>query len=235
MAEVHLQIECELVRDTNDDSDAKPAKGTFLVGKHCTEPRALTGRGTKGFVAYYEEEERVVFLKDSWIVRDNIFHPELDTYARLRANNVEYVATALAGGEVGLPDIQTTRTQCYSTSKTPPLPRVHSRLVTNLGRPLEDYAEAQELIKAVHCAFEGNVFVHLLRESYLTPSIGHKQAWEKAGILHGDISVANILIDVDSTPDNFRAFLNDWDVCTYKSDICDGPTRYGHTVSSTLL
>lgn len=52
-------------------------------------------------------------------------------------------------------------------------------------------------------------------------------AWEEAGVLHGDVSCANILIDVDS-PDpkmgkneqpQATGFLNDWDMCLYKEEV----------------
>lgn len=43
---------------------------------------------------------------------------------------------------------------------------------------------------------------------------GHQQAWENAGVLHRDISVGNIMIDIETG----RGFLNDWDLCKYKED-----------------
>lgn len=46
-------------------------------------------------------------------------------------------------------------------------------------------------------------------------------AWEKAGILHRDVSVANIMIDVDSPSGKSFGFLNDWDHCKYKADLDD--------------
>ena len=49
--------------------------------------------------------------------------------------------------------------------------------------------------------------------------IAHKHAWEKTQILHGDVSMGNILIDI-KTGDGF---LNDWDLCKYKHEL-GGPT-----------
>ena len=49
--------------------------------------------------------------------------------------------------------------------------------------------------------------------------LGHQQAWEKAGILHRDVSIANILIDVESPPGESTAFLNDWDLCKTKEQL----------------
>ncbi|GJE87421.1 hypothetical protein PsYK624_035040 [Phanerochaete sordida] len=44
--------------------------------------------------------------------------------------------------------------------------------------------------------------------------IAHRMAYKKAGILHRDVSMSNILINIDKT----EAFLNDWDLCKYNSD-----------------
>ena len=60
----------------------------------------------------------------------------------------------------------------------------------------------------------------------LTQLLGHKDAWEKAGILHRDVSVGNIMIDVTSTEEDFKAFLNDWDLCKYKEDIRRGVRQH---------
>ena len=50
----------------------------------------------------------------------------------------------------------------------------------------------------------------------LTISIvsAHQQAWEKAGVLHRDISGANILITGSGA--QCRGILIDWDMCKYK-------------------
>jgi RIO-like serine/threonine protein kinase len=45
----------------------------------------------------------------------------------------------------------------------------------------------------------------------------HKEALEKAGILHRDISVGNILITVDG-----RGLLIDWDLCKRVKDLVNG-------------
>lgn len=84
---------------------------------------------------------------------------------------------------------------------------------------------------------------------HLCPALGlpilinasaHREAWEKAGILHRDVSVGNILIDVDpdvsdageSTP---TGFLNDWDMCKYKDEIQSGATQANRTVGVQTL
>ena len=47
----------------------------------------------------------------------------------------------------------------------------------------------------------------------------HKAAWEKAGILHGDVSPGNILITEDG-----RGILNDWDMCKREEEGANVPS-----------
>lgn len=65
---------------------------------------------------------------------------------------------------------------------------------------------------------------------------GHQDAWEKAGILHRDVSVANILIDISSTPGDSKGFINDWDLCKYKEELNTrtSPSQPGVSVSPVV-
>ena len=58
------------------------------------------------------------------------------------------------------------------------------------------------------------------------------QAWEKGGVLHRDISVGNILIDVRSPPDHPAGILNDWDMAKWREDLLsrDGASQPGVSV-----
>ena len=56
-------------------------------------------------------------------------------------------------------------------------------------------------------------------------SAGHKDAWEKAKILHRDISANNILIDIESPIDTPHGFLNDWDMSEYVEDMGKSAAR----------
>ena len=57
----------------------------------------------------------------------------------------------------------------------------------------------------------------------------HKEAFEKAGILHRDISVGNILI----TPDG-RGLLIDWELCKRVKDLANGARLSERTVRLSL-
>ncbi|RPD54811.1 hypothetical protein L226DRAFT_515198 [Lentinus tigrinus ALCF2SS1-7] len=83
--------------------------------------------------------------------------------------------------------------------------RSHMRLVIdNVGRSLERATSTEELVCALRDAVKG-----------------HKLAFEKAGVLHRDISVGNILI-VDETEDGkFVGFIHDFDYSAM-TDIAPG-------------
>ena len=60
---------------------------------------------------------------------------------------------------------------------------------------------------------------------------GFPDRFRPVKVLHRDISIGNIIIDVESSEDSPRGILIDWDVCRYE----DGPTEPnslgGQTVS----
>ncbi|KAI0073858.1 hypothetical protein K474DRAFT_1602653 [Panus rudis PR-1116 ss-1] len=183
----------------------------LLVGKPQFCSHDAHGRGTKGFVAYDLQEGGFVYLKESWRLDSPTVHPEWKTYERLQANGVEHVGTMLCGGDVLDPDtgsVQRTTNQRYGNGRF--TARIHTRLVLKqIGRRLEDYKEAKELCRIL-----------------LGGLLGHQQAWEKALILHRDISDGNILI-VGENPDSV-GILIDWDLCKYKEDLTpDRPVSHG--------
>ena len=55
---------------------------------------------------------------------------------------------------------------------------------------------------------------------------GHNGAVE-AGVLHRDVSINNILIDIETG----KGFLNDWDMAIYLQELIDGSTQHGRVVS----
>ncbi|KAH9855706.1 hypothetical protein C2E23DRAFT_774032 [Lenzites betulinus] len=74
--------------------------------------------------------------------------------------------------------------------------RSHVRMVIDeVGRPLTEFTSTYELVAALRAAV-----------------IGHKHAWEKAQVLHGDVSVGNILIADEPASDwDPVGFLHDFD------------------------
>ena len=54
----------------------------------------------------------------------------------------------------------------------------------------------------------------------IDPFPAHRDAWEKGGVLHRDVSVGNIMINVEPGPDGkTQGFLTDWDICKWKEDL----------------
>ncbi|KAI0347527.1 hypothetical protein BDW22DRAFT_536266 [Trametopsis cervina] len=197
------KILCQPVASPGAPSQSLPKPCAFFVGKAMTRAASPVGRATKGFTSYDECKNELVFFKDFW--RPNLpkIRQELDTYALLNERQVHNIATVVAGGDVFYNNAsQHTLTQTYIQSTTGPLERVHGRLVlAELACPLEDYFGSYELISVVNDAIQA-----------------HKEAWE-AGVLHRDISVANIMISDTGEPGKRKGLLMDWDLCKYKEDM----------------
>ena len=88
-------------------------------------------------------------------------HPELEVYKRLQEKKVQYIATAIGGGNVGEPDAQRTVTQEYMSDRDDiPAERLHNRLVIEeLGRALDTYELSMDMIVAISHALEGVSFL----------------------------------------------------------------------------
>ncbi|KAI0644499.1 hypothetical protein C8Q79DRAFT_912773 [Trametes meyenii] len=81
--------------------------------------------------------------------------------------------------------------------------RSHMRIVVDdVGRPLTEFASTHELVRAVRDAIKG-----------------HQLLWEKAKILHRDVSVGNILIADDQKSKDFTGFLHDFDYSAMELDL----------------
>ena len=116
---------------------------------------SITGRATKGYIAFIVDKSRLGFLKDYWRPLSSRITPELDIYEELHAKEVRYVATVFAGGDVAG---QVTRTDEFlpADGAYAPLKRAHCCIVFNeLARPLEDYKHSGALIAIVFHALIG--------------------------------------------------------------------------------
>ncbi|EKM57055.1 uncharacterized protein PHACADRAFT_92447 [Phanerochaete carnosa HHB-10118-sp] len=183
-----------------DGTDTKGEERTYLIGRHLAGHYSPVGRCTRGYVAYDLANRCMAFLKDQW--RCFSRHTEIETYQRLHAHHVEYIATPVAGGDI---DHHRTVSQCYLQDlpvDKRPVERVHTRLVTKeVGVLLEQYEDSVELLR---------IITHVIA--------AHEQAWKKAGILHRDVSHTNILIDLATG----KGILNDWDLAKYEQDMLEG-------------
>ena len=137
--------------------NATPTQRQFLIGRPASQSHSLVGKGTKGFVAYDLTTGAMVSIKDSW--RPDLYdvQSEYETYLQLREKTIGelYVPTLLGGGDVSF-DGEYQRTACCAESPQDALPLVHCRLVfKEVCRPLEDFTNSFELVKAVTWALVG--------------------------------------------------------------------------------
>lgn len=153
-------------------------------------------------MCYCLDDNTMDFMKEQWRANAIGVHPEIATYLRLREHGVECIATAVAGGDVSdAHGVHKTVSQRFFDKQGLDMSeRIQTRLVIKeVGRALETYSGSPELIIATTHALLG-MFPSLTLSTMATHHyVGHQQAWEKAGVLHRDISVGNILIDVTST------------------------------------
>ncbi|KAI0070371.1 hypothetical protein K474DRAFT_818883 [Panus rudis PR-1116 ss-1] len=188
--------------ESTSNPDCTRLKHCLIGRPHSTSGAAPVGRGTKGFVAFDTDKKVFVFLKDAW--RERSSNAESATYDKLRENNVRNVATLLYGGD--LPG-QCTRTHEYLVDFKQPM--YHHRLVLReIGRPLEDYETSQQLCGLVWQAL-----------------IAHSDAWERAQILHRDISQNNIIISIKQDTSGRKlatGLLIDWDLAKSLDQLNEG-------------
>lgn len=231
------QVRCQVI-DTpqiNADSSQPPPSRQFLIGRYLSASQSLTGRATRGFIAFDIDKERLVFLKDYWRPDAEGVYSEMDVYARLNEKGVGHVATAIGGGDVGGPRVQVTRNQELVPETKRSKARIHHRVILEqVGLPLETYPTSKDMINIVLGALVGmSQFNSLLMFFWLIQlHAGHQEAWEKAKILHRDISVNNILVDVNSSTGGGTGFLIDWDLCESREDMGKEATQNGRTVST---
>lgn len=102
----------------NDDSPEDSQTRELLIGPPFTGPVPLFERATRGFLAWEVEEQRVVFLKDTWRAKDH--ESEAQIYHKLQRAKVpeKYLPQVLICGDVCFPngDRQVTKTHEYAGS-----------------------------------------------------------------------------------------------------------------------
>ncbi|TFY60828.1 hypothetical protein EVG20_g7274, partial [Dentipellis fragilis] len=199
------------------DADEWSTRHSYLTGKPASVTRCPTriGRATKCYFAYDVDRDRLVFMK------------EYCSTPRLSAGFQPYwPGVMLEDLNASSPKDQKHMNEEHlrqisgGAIQEVPKARFLHRIVTDrIGRPLETYKDQRELIICLWNAFEA-----------------HREAWGKAGILHGDVSVSSIMIDVRTG----KGFLNDWDMCKYRDELEKGATQHARsgtwdTMSAALL
>lgn len=142
------------MKDYASASDTS-SQQSFLIGKPISSHYSLTGRCTRGYIAFDLQNGCMVFLKDQWR-SVNRLRSELETYKLLHQKGVRCIATPIAGG-----DIQSQHTKAQVHVAWVPK-RVHTRLVLKeVGRPLLEYKNSTELLATITYAFMGECYTFL--------------------------------------------------------------------------
>ncbi|KAH8929907.1 hypothetical protein BT69DRAFT_1315424 [Atractiella rhizophila] len=151
------------------------------------------GRGTRCYLAYWVKEKKVVLLKDTW--RREEYGKEGDVYEILRSKQVRNIATIVCHRDVD------DQNPLQFVEGTGGRKLRHYRIVLEeVGEPLNRFKSTWELVKVMSDAFAA-----------------HRDAFEKAEILHRDISFGNILLV--RSGDEVRGRLIDWELAKVKDHV----------------
>ncbi|KAG2073504.1 hypothetical protein BDR04DRAFT_950482, partial [Suillus decipiens] len=176
-----------------------PTEDSSLVALIFPAPVAMgllpVGHGTHTCPAYDPNKDRIVMLKDSWRVSLPHILPEGETYKQLKEANVVNVAMCIVCHDVpSIPQQLMQSVKFSSADWACPhdtlTPHRHYHLVLDIvGEALKNFPRSHQLVEAVQDAL-----------------LAHKDAYEKAGVLHRDLSIGNIVIF------HGKGILIDWDL-----------------------
>ncbi|KAH9936632.1 uncharacterized protein B0H18DRAFT_1113994 [Fomitopsis serialis] len=193
-------------RDVSQSNNGRKPEREFLIGKPYFMSDSPIGGGTRGYIAYDVAEHRPVFFKEYWRVDEPTYHPEGEVYLGLHKHGVQYIATPIAAGDVcgAIGEGRSTRAQAFL--KDPPPKLIQYRIfLKEIGKPLKEYGDSYDLVLAMYCCLTA-----------------HQEAWEKARILHRDISSGNLLLCCVVTEDGditWIGMLVDWGLCKYEEEL----------------
>ncbi|KAI5984862.1 hypothetical protein EDD15DRAFT_2374764 [Pisolithus albus] len=175
-----------------DEDGSRP-----FYGRHFPRPNSsLIGRSTRTVPVCYlvGGEIRLAFLKEYWGLVG--VRGEVDVYKHLEKFDIPHIVPLVCGGEVR--DGETRTHERVNNKDSSPVMHLclHRLVLAFVGRQLTEFKCTKELAQAVLHAMEA-----------------HWQAYEKAGVLHRDISVNNILID-----ENGNGVLIDWELALFLND-----------------
>ncbi|KAG1763736.1 hypothetical protein EV702DRAFT_1156666 [Suillus placidus] len=158
--------------------------------------RSLIGRATRSLPVYDPVKGRVVYLKDTWRIDSHDMQKEGDTYRQLHGYQVPHIAPFERGNDIDGHGSHTVTHDYVEESWVCGMPfatgHIHYRMVLGVvGRELSTFRSTHELASAVADALEA-----------------HEDAYNKAGILHRDVSVGNLIVTDDG-----EGLLIDWDLC----------------------
>ncbi|KAG7088727.1 hypothetical protein E1B28_012695 [Marasmius oreades] len=174
----------------------------FIGSRPCTRKTGyLTGRCTRCYKVYNPQSKDVQFMKDTWGVAAEGVLEEATVYSKLRDAGVRNILRLVAAGDVrhrGSQNMQNTKTQDHAKQRNNRLESLrHCRLV---------FEECGKSLR--RCETVGDM-ICVMRDAI----IAHKDAYEKAKILHRDVSYGNIIMLWDG-----KGVLIDWDLAKSLDD-----------------
>ncbi|KAI0689148.1 hypothetical protein C8T65DRAFT_817896 [Cerioporus squamosus] len=203
---------------------------TFLVARPIFETAGLTGRGTRGYIAWHEQSRSFVFLKDAWRPFYQGVEMEGDILKRLNDAGVEHIPTLLCHGQVASQRTLVSDYAQYVDTRTNDERKAESRTKsggTSKGKKRAREGEHRHHIRhyAHHRLATKEVCLPLVafKSSKQLVSLicdcvdGHAGAVNKCGLLHRDISCGNILIlpTFEQRPGDSKLYL------VWKGVLCD--------------
>ncbi|KAG6839089.1 hypothetical protein C0991_005920 [Blastosporella zonata] len=170
----------------------------FIAKNQAHGSRSPIGRSTRCFEAYSKTKKEVVLLKDTWRIISPHLIPEHEIYEKLQAGQVFNLPQVYDGADVSSEG-------SWQETKTA-LMAQELKLTLNV-HTLRHYRIALEYLPYTLDQFKTTKgLVSALRDAAQT----HREAVEKADILHRDISVGNIMMkEVEGV---MRGYLIDWDL-----------------------
>ncbi|KAI0292370.1 kinase-like domain-containing protein [Multifurca ochricompacta] len=212
----------------HDDRSADGDLRGYITPNAVWDTGGLFGRSTFGYIAFDVASTNLVYLKDFWRTDLPGIQKESDIYCKLHDAQVPNIPRLGPAGDVPLsPECtatasfatQRTRTQDYLTipdgehewcpGQLHVDPYVHYRLVLEtLGKSLSTFKSTRQLCEVIRDAI-----------------VAHSAAYERAQILHRDVSAGNILITEEGT-----GMLIDWDLSKQvHKGVEEGPRQHSRT------
>ncbi|KAH9008067.1 hypothetical protein EDB84DRAFT_1572373 [Lactarius hengduanensis] len=178
--------------------------GEYIIKPPVARFYTPPGRATRTSIAYDIHKSRIVFFKDSWRVACDGIMREGELYKILNDAKIPNIPYCSASGDVGEDTYHFTRTHAGQFVDAPwalispthvfTPHRHHQLILDDVGKKLEMFRCSRDMVRAIRAAL-----------------IAHRDAYEKCGVLHRDISANNILLT--ECPRFEGGLLIDWDLC----------------------
>ncbi|TFK90439.1 hypothetical protein K466DRAFT_660832 [Polyporus arcularius HHB13444] len=180
---------------------------TFLVARPIFKTTGLTGRGTRGYVAWHVQSKSFVFLKDAWRPIYNGVEMEGDILQGLNDAGVEHIPTLLRHGQVASQETRVSHYAQYVDTRTNDERKAESRSrdgETSKGKKRTREGEYHHHIRHYthHRLATKEVCLPLVAFTSSKQLVslvndcvaGHADAYKKRRIIHRDITSGNMLI-----------------------------------------